>query len=156
MLMLMRHAKSSWDVPEPDIDRALNARGRRDAPAMARHLAGLGLAPARVLCSPARRTRETLALMAPLWPLPEPTFIDALYDAGHDDIAAVLDAEGADGTLLIGHNPGLHELALDLVRAPEDRARLAAFPTSAFAAIEMATGRLVHLVTPKALVPGQT
>ena len=62
VLHVARHAKSSWADPSlPDIDRPLSARGRRDAARLAAHLGGLGVAPTLVLCSPARRTVDTLA-----------------------------------------------------------------------------------------------
>lgn len=67
-LIVMRHAKSAW--PEPPIadhDRPLNARGRRDTPRMARHLANMGWRADQVISSTAQRTRETWSLMAPRW-----------------------------------------------------------------------------------------
>src|SRR5437899_9106811 len=65
-LYLLRHAKSSWaDRTLPDTERPLAPRGRRDAKRIAEHLAGLGIEPELVLCSPAERTRETLELMPP-------------------------------------------------------------------------------------------
>ena len=65
-LMLLRHAKSSWDEPGiPDRDRPLSARGRRAAALMAMEIVSRGLLPDRILCSPARRTRETLAALVP-------------------------------------------------------------------------------------------
>jgi phosphohistidine phosphatase len=66
-LMLMRHAKSSWDQPGlADLDRPLAPRGRRAAPLIARHLHDQGLVPDLVLCSPARRVQETWQLMTPV------------------------------------------------------------------------------------------
>eukprot|EP01037_Dinobryon_pediforme_P032393 gene32393-37309_t len=65
-LMLLRHAKSSWDDSEiSDFDRPLNTRGRRSAPLMGRHCSQHNLVPARILCSSARRTRETFAGLLP-------------------------------------------------------------------------------------------
>lgn len=64
-LALLRHAKSSWDQPQlDDFDRPLNERGRRAAPIMGHMLASLKFAPDVVLCSPAKRTRETLEAVA--------------------------------------------------------------------------------------------
>ncbi len=66
-LLLMRHAKSSWDQPElADLERPLVARGREAAPAVARYLVEHGLIPELVLGSPALRVRETWQLMAPV------------------------------------------------------------------------------------------
>src|SRR5262245_43293595 len=67
-LTLFRHAKSSWSLPGlKDFDRPLSPRGEKAAPKMAAYLAGQGLVPDLVLCSTARRTRQTLSLALPLW-----------------------------------------------------------------------------------------
>lgn len=168
-LLLQRHAKSSWADPElDDHARPLNARGIRDAPRVARAIAAAGLVPDAVLCSDAVRTRATLALMLSAWPDAKPaiTFDPALYLG---EPAAILEAIGrvpasAATVMVIGHNPGLHALALSLTGAGERRqvAELAArFPTCALAAFEFdregwqrlqpASGRLIHLVFPKLL-----
>ena len=114
-LLLLRHAKSSWDDPKlADRDRPLNKRGRRAAGAMRQAMLDLGLAPDVVLVSPARRTQETLAALEP-WddtPLIEP--VEALYLANAPQLLAVLRDvnETVRSVLLIGHNPGMHELAV--------------------------------------------
>ena len=114
-LLLLRHAKSSWDDPKlPDHARPLNARGRQAAVAMRRAIRDLSLLPDVVLVSSARRTLQTLEALGP-WddtPLIEP--MDALYLATAPGLLAVLNgvAETARSVMLIGHNPGLHELAL--------------------------------------------
>src|SRR5580693_7938143 len=62
-LLIIRHAKSSWDnINTPDIDRPLNDRGKKDAPAMARKLIKAGIRPDRLVSSPARRARHTAEL----------------------------------------------------------------------------------------------
>ncbi len=114
-LLLLRHAKSSWDDPKlPDHARPLNARGRQAAAAMGTAIRSLNLAPDIVLVSSARRTLQTLEALGP-WeetPLVEP--MDALYLADARQMLRVLNgvAETARSVLLIGHNPGLHELAV--------------------------------------------
>ncbi|CAH2599209.1 Phosphohistidine phosphatase SixA [Rhodovastum atsumiense] len=119
-LLLMRHAKSSWDDPKlSDHARPLNARGRLAAATMRRAMRDLGLSPDVVLVSSARRTLQTLEALEP-WdetPLVEP--MDALYLATTGQLLQVLRgvAETARSVLLIGHNPGLHELAMTLVGA---------------------------------------
>ncbi len=116
-LLLLRHAKSSWDDPKlPDHARPLNARGRQAAGAMHRAMRELGLAPDVILVSSARRTLQTLEALGP-WdetPLIEP--MDALYLASGPELLAVLNgvAETARSVLLLGHNPGLHDLAMHL------------------------------------------
>ena len=142
-LILMRHGKSSWkDRTLDDHDRPLKKRGRKAAPLMARWLEAQGLRPDTVLCSSARRTRETLERMREATPaLPEPTLSAALYEAPP---AALLEqVKGLPDTcgtaLLIGHQPGLGELLRLLagrVRKPEDRRVFEKFPTAAAAVLE--------------------
>ena len=141
-IFLLRHAKSSWDDPAlSDFDRPLNRRGRTAAPLIGRHLADHGLAPSLILCSAARRTRETLALLLP--DLSGETVIrieTGLYEAGAGQLLARIRQIPPEvpSVLLIGHNPGLEELASDLIAdgPAEDIARLAEkFPTAALAAI---------------------
>jgi phosphohistidine phosphatase len=143
-LFLLRHAKSSWrDGGIDDRDRPLNARGHRAALLVAAHLARQP-APGLVLCSSARRTRETFDYIARALAAPPPIAIEeALYLATARIIAERIAAVPDDiATLLvIGHNPGLHELAAALARhgARHDRARLAAkFPTAALASFRLA------------------
>lgn len=119
-LLLLRHAKSLWDDPKlSDHARPLNARGRASARAMRLAMRELGLAPDLVLVSSARRTLQTLEALEP-WdetPLIEP--MDALYLASARSMLDVLHdvTETVRSVLLIGHNPGMHELAMILVGA---------------------------------------
>ena len=119
-LLLFRHAKSSWDDPQlSDHARPLNLRGRDAAAAMAKEMRRLGLAPDLVLVSSARRTLQTLAALDP-WDRPpriEP--MDALYLAPAADLLAALQAASpaARCVMLVGHNPGLHDLAVMLAGA---------------------------------------
>jgi len=113
-LLLLRHAKSAWDDPGlSDHSRPLNARGRAAAGAMRQAMLGLALSPDVVLVSSARRTLQTLEALEP-WeetPLIEP--MDALYLATAPELLKILNgvAETARSVMVIGHNPGLHELA---------------------------------------------
>ncbi len=119
-LLLLRHAKSSWDDPQlSDHARPLNVRGRRAAAAMARAMRGLGLAPELVLVSSARRTLQTLAALEPWGAPPAIEPLDALYLApAHDLLDALRDIEATVRcVLLVGHNPGLHDLAVLLAGA---------------------------------------
>jgi phosphohistidine phosphatase len=166
-LILLRHAKSSWDSPAmADFDRPLNNRGRRDAPRIGRWLAANGGRPDRVLCSPAARTRATWELVAPWLAEPIPTtFRKALYLAEAEQLLAAVRAvpKVTRRLLLIGHNPGIAELAVDLIGSGDAaaRAHLATkFPTAAaaiidfetaFADIDLGSGRLVAFVTPKSI-----
>src|SRR5689334_23158709 len=108
-LVLLRHAKSAWPDAVPDLKRPLNERGRRDAPAAGRWLREYIDDLGAVVCSPARRTRETWALVAAeLDGPPSPTLDERIYGAPPDDLLAVVrDLPDDAGTaLLIGHNPG--------------------------------------------------
>ena len=172
-LLLLRHAKSSRDdAALPDRDRPLNKRGRRSVVAMRRAMRELGLAPDVVLVSPARRTQETLARLEP-WdetPLIEP--MEALYLANAQELLSVLRDvnETVRSVLLIGHNPGMHELAVMLTDSHRDSGpgetakRVAAgFPTGALAEFAIAgpwhqldagSGRLVRFLAPRDLRDG--
>jgi phosphohistidine phosphatase len=169
-LMLLRHAKSSWgDVGVCDIDRPLNDRGRRAAAAMAERFFADDMVPQRVMCSPARRTRETWDIMAPaIKPQSTVSFEESLYDFGDGSqlLELIRNSDTTAKTLmLIGHNPSLEGLARSLVKAGDEvlRRRMALkFPTSALAVIDFAettwealspnSGELISFVRPKDLV----
>ncbi len=112
-LLLMRHAKSSWNDPSlPDHQRPLNKRGKRDAPRMGRHLRAQGLALDALLCSTAVRARETAQGFLQEYPFDgEVSYIEDLYQAGPGTILALLQRlpQEVETVLLIGHNPGLDE-----------------------------------------------
>lgn len=113
-LMVLRHGKSAWgDAALDDFERPLKGRGRKDTAAIAELLYEEGLLPELVLCSSARRTRETWEALASSWgdATPECRFVDALYLASAPGIERVLSEEPRDErrVLLIGHNPGLQE-----------------------------------------------
>jgi phosphohistidine phosphatase len=141
-LHLLRHAKSSWADPAlPDHERPLAPRGRRDAKRIAKHLRRLGYQAELILCSSAARTRETLELVRPAVPTSEVIIEDELYAASSDELLArvrlVPDAVGS--VMLIGHNPGLEQLALALASAGDELERLSAkFPTAALATLAVA------------------
>jgi phosphohistidine phosphatase len=167
-LSLLRHAKSSWDDPKlKDHDRPLNERGTRDAPRMGAFIASQKPIPQRVLCSTAARTRATLALVMTTWsPRPVVTFDQQLYLADwHTLLRRLKDARApAAHMMLIGHNPGLQDLATTLAGRCncEDRKAIARkFPTAGLAIIRFETsnwadvmpgsGRLDVYMTPSRL-----
>lgn len=117
-LTLFRHAKATRDeLVAVDADRSLAERGRLDAPRMGEWLAECGCVPDLVLCSTARRTRETAEAALPRLPPPPPVrFEAALYLASARTLLGFVRRASGDvrHLMLIGHNPGLHELALDL------------------------------------------
>jgi phosphohistidine phosphatase len=172
-LVLLRHAKSAW--PDlPDHQRPLAGRGRRDAPVMGRWLRKAGHVPDQVLCSTARRARETWRLAQPaLKAAPPVSFEDRIYLASAGQLLdLVRQAPRAVQTLLIvGHDPGIPDLAFLLARstspagggsgiaspAAVERMR-AKFPTAAIAVLELTgtwrqlgpgTARLASFVIPR-------
>ena len=165
-LLLLRHAKSSWDaVSSDDFDRPLNGRGRSAAPVMGSHIAVHGFAPEKILCSSARRTRETLAALLPY--LDEDIEIRLsreLYLAGEDRTIDQIRAHGGSAStlLVIGHNPGLQETALALAADDDPAIRDAIaekfptaglvvidFPAMKWVDIEPKTGRAVAFLKPR-------
>jgi phosphohistidine phosphatase len=124
-LYLLRHAKSSWKQPElADHDRPLASRGRRAAKAIARHLRERQIAPELVLCSTARRARETLERIEPALATAAVRREPQLYRASADVLFERLRTVPDDvaSVMLIGHNPAIEQLALDLLSARSDRA----------------------------------
>ena len=113
-LIIMRHAKSSWSSnASSDHDRPLNNRGRRDAPFMAKVLRDNGWEPDLVLSSDSRRTRETWELMEEHLPsVKEVVFERTLYHAELKDLQSMIKRiKPRQGTILVlGHNPGWHEM----------------------------------------------
>ncbi|MBM3608880.1 MAG: histidine phosphatase family protein [Alphaproteobacteria bacterium] len=166
-LLILRHAKTERSNPGGDHARRLLDRGREDAVRMGQYLASQNLAPAAALLSDATRTRETFELLAGMLPHAVRTrFERALYLA---DPVTVMEhvaqaSDEAAAVLVVGHNPGLHELAFDLAQdgRPGDIDMLARkFPTSALAVVDFAcsawrdaphaSSRLERYVTAKIL-----
>lgn len=145
MLHLLRHAKSSWKDDVEDHQRPLNRRGCEAARRLGRHLPTLAGGIDLVLCSSAARTRETLDLaFAEFAVRPRCLIEDELYLAVCDKLLQRLQrlAESDGNVLLIGHNPGLHQLAVALAEPETARARTLAsgkFPTAARASFMIAT-----------------
>jgi phosphohistidine phosphatase len=168
-LYLLRHAKSSWgDSALADHERPLDPRGERAATLMGVFLQQEGLRPGRVLCSDAARTRQTAErALAGLRPAPRVEIAADLYLAEPEALLARLRGldERATSALVIGHNPGLHDLARMLVASGETAARRKLdekLPTGALVEIRIdaarwsdiaaARGALIRFVAPKDLV----
>jgi len=138
-LILIRHAKSSWDNPaQDDHDRPLNYRGRRDAPEIGRWLASRGDGPGLALCSTAERTVETLALILPELPVQPPVqHLAQLYHASPSEMLAILQTADAPVVLMVGHNPGIAEFAAMLPALPPPSDELRRYPTGATLVLDM-------------------
>jgi len=141
-LTLFRHAKAVRPH-EADSDRArgLTGRGRREAALAGAAMQEAGLAPSLALVSTALRTRETAEIGLAGFAL-ETRLEDALYDASMEGLWDAFAASEADSVVIVGHNPGIGELAAHLVRQAHDGSKLARafaghFPTAAFAAFRI-------------------
>jgi phosphohistidine phosphatase len=164
-LFLLRHAKTERAEPgERDRDRRLMPRGRADAPLIGAYMADHGLVPDLALVSPAKRAQETWHLVAACFPRPpQAVSDDRIYNATTDMlIAAVSETGNARTVLVVGHNPGLHDLAVRLTASGDAAARERineGLPTSGLVVIDLAfddwatlgarTGRLERFVSPR-------
>ncbi|MEM9551051.1 MAG: histidine phosphatase family protein [Pseudomonadota bacterium] len=158
-LILMRHAKSSWDNSQlSDHDRPLNARGRRSAEVLGDWLRARDLQPGEIFCSTARRTVETLERLG----LKAAVHLDArLYHASPETMLSVLREAAAGTILMVGHNPGMAEFAQRIVTAPPEHDRFSGYPTGAtlsvrvaaqdWAAMDWSTGEVEDFVIPREL-----
>lgn len=158
-LFLMRHAKSSWDTPGlADFDRPLNERGKKAAPFMGEVFASKNCAVDLVLCSPAKRTRQTADLFMKAAGLDTPIdFEDGIYEASCRSLVNIIKRQDSESKnlLMIGHNPGFGELLFYLTQNREH------FPTAALARISFdfedwmhvnsETGKFHWILRPKEL-----
>jgi phosphohistidine phosphatase len=165
-LHLLRHAKSSWKDPGlNDHDRPLSKRGRQTAKAMAAYLRRARIAPDLVICSTAMRARQTLDLIAKAKKPPKIVLEREIYGGAHLALWEQLWnlPESAKSVLLIGHNPALEDLALELAHADLNKLLASAggkFPTGAMASfrfdgawetLEPHGAVLASYITPKAI-----
>ena len=164
-LLLLRHAKTERPEPgERDRDRRLTKRGREDAPLIGAYMARHGLVPDLALVSPATRAEETWALVAKALPTaPKVVEEEGIYNAGRDKLIGIIrKARDAHVLLVVGHNPGLHELAVSLIASGDVEARERVnekLPTSGLVVIDLAfddwsrlhpnAGRIERFVSPR-------
>lgn len=153
-LLLARHAKSDWDDPRlADHDRPLNARGRRDAPAMAQRLVEDGIRLTHVVSSTALRARSTADAYAAAFRL-EVADERLLYAASAHTILSIASnlPDEAGVAMLVGHNPGMQEAVADLtgefVEFPTCVIAECAVDVASWAELIEGAGRLVRLRTP--------
>lgn len=168
VLTLLRHAKADWDGPsQRDFDRPLSARGRKAAAAMGEELRRLGLAFDRVVASPSRRTTETLERLGEAYgPLPL-TYDERVYLASVPTLLRIVQAadDAQHRLMIVGHNPGMEQLALALAGGGALRDRTAEkFPTGALAElrfdvaswgeVDEGAGTLARFILPRDLPAG--
>ena len=169
-LILLRHAKSSWDDSVArDFDRPLNKRGRKAARTIGREMRSQGMEFHSVIASPAARVVETLADVAAGYGQPiDPDYDDRIYLASASTLLDIVhDADdAADRLLIVGHNPGLEKLAMLLTGDDGNglRGALAVkYPTATIAEISLPVehwrdvakgqGRLSRFIRPRDLDP---
>ncbi|MCX5013011.1 MULTISPECIES: histidine phosphatase family protein [unclassified Streptomyces] len=167
-LVVLRHAKSAWPPDVPDAERPLGPRGLRDAPAAGRWLREGDCEPDLVVCSPARRTRQTWDLAAAESGVSAPvTYEERVYGASTEELLDLVRETPAQvrTLLLVGHNPGAQELVLSLAGEGDARGLEQArtkFPTSAIAVLRVpgswsslvpGAARLTDLVVPRGAKP---
>jgi phosphohistidine phosphatase len=166
-LYVLRHAKSDWgDSSLSDFDRPLNDRGWKAAKAMGREMRERDLTPDLVLVSPAARTKETLARAEEGFGNAfNATEIRSIYLAETETLIDLVRGAPSDARrlMLVGHNPGMHEVVLALTKGPRElREEIASkFPTAALAEISfdvgdwtdvtLGSGRLRSFVKPRGL-----
>ena len=141
-LLLMRHAKAEDGYGGTDYDRALTTKGWGQAESVGRLLAERGYAPDHVICSAAKRTRQTLdgvlgamELSGSLSSRPEVDYAEAAYLAGADQLLGLVNLVDADAStvLVVGHNPTIAQVAASFVG---DEA-LAAYSPATVAAVDL-------------------
>jgi phosphohistidine phosphatase len=164
-LFLLRHAKSSWDDPAlGDHDRPLAPRGRRAAELVSAHMVRSAVVPDLVLCSSARRCRETLERIASALRDETPVLVEReLYAGSKDELLARLKSvpETVGSVMVVAHNPGIEQLALGLAGRGAELVRVERkYPTGALATLvfdgawrelKPHSGELVAFVRPKDL-----
>jgi phosphohistidine phosphatase len=161
-LFLLRHAKSSWkDVSLPDFERPLNERGLKAAPLIGKFMRRRKFRPDLILCSPAERARQTIALVSAAASFTaELRYDERIYEASDTRLLSLISQLDASvgKVLLVGHNPGLEELVQALT------GEVRRMPTAALAHIRLGierwadtserSGELLQLITPKELAAG--
>ena len=166
-LMLLRHAKTERPAAgEPDRGRKLTERGRADAPVIGAYMVRHGLVPALALVSPATRAKQTWDLLAAAFAkAPKAVSEERIYNAEPGRLMGLIaETRDAPSLLVVGHNPGIQELAVQLIAAGDVEARervTEKLPTSGLVVIDLPiddwsrlrphAGRLERFVSPRLL-----
>jgi len=167
-LKLLRHAKSCWDdAATRDFDRPLNQRGRRAAQTVGREMRSLGLRFDQVIASPAVRVVETLREVEEGYGEPlRPDFDRRVYLASAETLLDLVHSARDDGSalLLVGHNPGLENLAIQLgaggpleaeiaIKYPTATLTEISFPVERWADVRVGGGTITRFIRPRDLDP---
>lgn len=158
-VLIMRHAKSAWDMPyDTDFERPLNKRGRKAAPAMGAFLAERDLLPDLIVSSPAQRARETAELFMEAADYHgEIEFESGIYHAYAVELMGIVQSlpDELERVMLVGHNPGFEMLVEQLcggaVRMPTAAIAYIWLGVASWTGAEADVGELQWLVTPKLL-----
>lgn len=161
-LILIRHAKSSWDAPFDDHARTLNDRGRAASTAIGAWLVEQGYLPDEILSSDAARTRETTdRIVAAMGTTPAIKFKDRMYHGSPAALMTALKSAQGGTVALVAHNPGIAFFAEQIVAAAPAHPRFLDYPTGATLVCDFSinnwaetvprSGRVVEFVTPKDL-----
>ena len=161
-LVLIRHAKSSWDDPDlSDHDRPLNARGVKDAPRMGKRLKEKRIFPDRMITSTAKRALSTCLAMAEVLGYSKEKVISdrKIYHASEDQLLTFIQKlkdlnDHEDVTLLFGHNPGLTAFANQLAdesieNIPTAGVVAIAIPTNRWSEVDFGCGKMLFFDFPK-------
>lgn len=167
-LLLLRHAKTERaTLGEPDRDRKLMARGRTDAPIIGAYLVRHHLVPNLALVSPAKRAAETWALVAAAFTKGSPPIVndERIYNAVPQTLIGLIrETAQAHSVIVVGHNPGLHDLAVQLIASGDVEARerineklptcglvIIDFPFNGWSQLHVNSGRLERFVSPRTI-----
>lgn len=164
-LMLLRHAKTERAAPgEPDRGRKLTKRGRIDAPLIGAYMVRHDLVPDLAVVSPATRTVETWTLLSGSFgKMPKHVTDERIYNANPERVMAVIaGVRGARSLLIVGHNPAMHDIAVELIASGDVAARERInekLPTAGLVVIDLPlddwshvhpqSGRLDRFITPR-------
>ncbi|MFK5979249.1 MAG: histidine phosphatase family protein [Rhizobiaceae bacterium] len=166
-LFILRHAKSSWATSGiSDVQRSLNERGLKDLPNISNMMLKRNFNPEHVYCSPAKRTRMTLAgLFSDTASMPAVTFSEFLYSGGAQDyLEAIIAHKKTESLMIIGHNPSVQILAHQLakggetvlldelaVKYPTGTLSIIDFDIEEWGSLTIGSGHLVDFIKPRDL-----
>lgn len=147
-LILLRHSKSSWDDPRmADIDRPLNQRGYRESREIAQYIKEKAYKPDIILCSTAKRTRESLkAVIEAINYQGKVEYLDSIYESTWTNLRDEVQKRGEDIVMLVGHSPGIEDYLSNIL------GEYTPMKTSQLAVVSVESGKLLDYIRPKELI----